>query len=217
MRDEKMEVIQRRSPVQFEANPVKTEKRNNWTVVLDYENEGDGPHLVDLSHRPRWDLQDRQIARFTPWGVPVPDRAGDCRCQNGLLIGRMNNTQAFIWHLTGEAADAPQENMYTETTDATVCLALTGDAVFSIAEKLSALDVMHPDGHPPFLLQGPFAHVPCQLVVLERSRNGGMLLIACSRGYAHDLVHAVQDAGRDFGLRPAGENVIVRRLENAPT
>jgi hypothetical protein len=208
-----MEGIQRRSPVQFKPNATKTEKRNRWTVVLEYENEGEGPHLADLSHRPRWDLQDREISRFIPWGVPVPEKPGDCRYQEGVLIGRMNNTQVFIWHLTGDASEAPPENSLTETTDATVCLAVTGENVFALAEKLSTLDFMRPDLQPPFLLQGPFAHVPCQLVVLDRSsEGGGVLLIACSRGYAHDMVHALQDAGREFELRPAGENAVIRRL-----
>ena len=65
----------RRSPVTFDATPAETELRDGWTVVLCYEGEDDhmGPWLVDLSHRRRWDFQDRDIAAQTPMDLPVPD------------------------------------------------------------------------------------------------------------------------------------------------
>ena len=57
-----MKEIQRVSPVVLKSTPVKTEKRDNWEVVMEYHGEGDGPFLVDLSHRPRFDLQDSNLA-----------------------------------------------------------------------------------------------------------------------------------------------------------
>ena len=32
------------------------------------------------------------------------------------------------------------------------------------------------------------------------------MLITCSRGYAHDMTHALLEAGEEFGIVPAGEN-----------
>ena len=55
-----MAEIRRESPVQFQGSPVKTEMRDDWTVALAYTDEGDGPWLVDLSHKTRWDLQDQK-------------------------------------------------------------------------------------------------------------------------------------------------------------
>jgi hypothetical protein len=52
-----MTEIKRYSPVEFKVTPLKNETRNNWDVVLEYHGEGDGPWLVDLSHRTRLDLQ----------------------------------------------------------------------------------------------------------------------------------------------------------------
>ena len=48
--------------------------------------------------------------------------------------------------------------------------------------------------------------MPCQIVTLEKSEgfDGGFLL-TCSRGYAQSMVHAILDAGAEFGLQPAGE------------
>ena len=39
--------INRESPVIFDANPTRTENRDNWTVVLEYDNEGGGPYVMD--------------------------------------------------------------------------------------------------------------------------------------------------------------------------
>jgi hypothetical protein len=49
--------------------------------------------------------------------------------------------------------------------------------------------------------------VPCQIVTLEKSAGGGGgFLLTCSRGYGDSMLHAVLEAGAEFGLRPAGEN-----------
>ena len=189
-----MENIIRRSPVSFDTGPAKTEMRDNWSIVLEYEAEEIGPYVVDLSHRTRWDLQDGEIAKVQPWGIHVPDAPGQCVFDNGILINRMNRTQASIWHLTGER------------TDVLLFLALFGKEIFSIAEKLTALNFLDPLKETPFLLQGPFSHVPCQIVTLEKTPERCGILMTCSRGYAGSMTAAILDAGEEFGLRPAGEN-----------
>lgn len=204
---------QRLSPVSFPASPLKTENRDNWTVVLEYEGEGDGPWLIDLSHRAKWDLQDGDIAAVKPWGIAVPEKPGQCIVENGVLINRMNRTQASIWHLTGDDFAAPDSSKHTDTTDTTLFLALAGKQVFSINEKLTSLDLINPEKKAPFLLQGPFSYVPCQIVVLEKNKDSGTVLLTCSRGYAHDMVNAILEAGEEFGLRPAGENAFHSRLK----
>ena len=173
-----MTSIERRSPVQFKGRITKSEVRDNWTVALAYADEGQGPFLVDLSHITRWDLQDKSLSRFKPLGKEIPAVPGACRLQDGTLINRMNRTQAAIWHLLPAAAPMPSESGYTEVTDATLCLALFGPDTLAVAEKLSALDFQDPRKQAPFLLQGPFSHIPCQLVVVERSR--GSTTACCS-------------------------------------
>ena len=198
--------IKRRSPITFAAKPLKTEHRDYWTVVLEYEAQSDGPWLVDLSHRMRWDLQDSDITRHRPWGLNIPDSPGRCVLENGVLINRMNQTQASIWHLTGENRSLPDDPAFTEVIDATVFLALLGKNIFAITEKLSALDFVDPLKETPFLLQGPFSHVPCQIVVLGNSPDRSAILLTCSRGYAQDMVAAILEAGSEFKLQPAGES-----------
>jgi hypothetical protein len=200
-----MLTIQRRSPVQF-GSPLISETRNNWTIALSYDGEGHGPFLVDLCHKSRWDLQDQALDTLRPLNLEIPGRPGSCSLKNGILINRMNRTQAAIWHLNTAAPDMPDKPGYTDVIDSTVFLALFGPHTFSITEKLTALDFLDPAKEAPFLLQGPFSHVPCQIVTLKKTAGGSEgILLTCSRGYAHSMLHAIRDAGSEFGLRPAGE------------
>ena len=209
-----METIQRCSPVEFESKPVKTDMQDDWTIFLEYEDEGQGPWVVDLSHRARWDLQDGEISARQPWEMNIPQTPGQCNFNNGILINRMNRTQASIWHLAGDNLDVPDDVAFTNVTDATAFLALVGKDVFSIAEKLTSLDFLDPAKQTPFLLQGPFSHVPCQIVTLEKTPERSGILFTCSRGYARDMTAAVVDAGAEFELRPAGQNVFSEWLDS---
>ena len=209
--------IQRYSPVTFESSAQKTEIRDNWKIVLAYQEEGPGPWLVDLSHKTRWDLQDSQIDDPSPSGQNVPPGPGNCILIKNVLVNRMNNTQAAIWHLGSEKMTLPDFKGYTDVTESTVFLALFGSDAFHVVEKLTALDCMDPTRTAPFLLQGPLCHVPCQIVILEKNMDmSGGLLLTCSRGYADSMVHAILDSGTEFGLCPAGENRFtgwVRKLQ----
>jgi len=209
-----METIQRCSAVEFESKPVQTIMQDDWTVVMEYEDEGRGPWVVDLSHRARWDLQDSEISAQQPWGMNIPQTPGQCIFNNGILINRMNRTQASIWHLAGDSLDVPDNDAFTNVTDATMFLALLGKDVFSITEKLTSLDFLDPSKQTPFLLQGPFSHVPCQIVTLEKAHEKSGILFTCSRGYARDMTAAVLDAGAEFELRPAGQNALDEWLRN---
>ncbi len=210
--------IQRYSPVTFESSVKESEVRDNWKIVLAYQNEGPGPWLVDLGHKTRWDLQDSQIDDPSQSGLSVPSSPGTCFLAEKKLINRMNRTQTAIWHLGIEETIIPDFNGFTDVTESTVFLALFGPDAFHVAEKLTALDLMDPARTTPFLLQGPLCHVPCQIVILERHADmSGGFIMTCSRGYADSMVQAVLDSGREFGLRPAGETRFadwVRKVQN---
>ena len=198
--------IRRESPVAFGASPLEVEVRGDWPVALAYDAEGDGPWVVDLSHKTRWDLQDGKVGDLTPLGRSVPANPGQSSLAEGILINRMNRTQTSIYHMGAEAPALPAESGYTDVTEATIFLAIFGPQAFLIAEKLTNLDLGDPKAETPALLQGPFCHVPCQIVTLEKGADGaGGFVLTCSRGYGESMVHAVLDAGAEFGLRPAGE------------
>ncbi|MFO7738422.1 MAG: hypothetical protein R6V46_08115, partial [Desulfatiglandaceae bacterium] len=85
-----MTQILRRSPVSFTIAPARTELRDGWDVILEYESEGNGPYLIDLSHSAKWDVQDIDLSQFRPRGLSIPETPGQCAFQNGILINRMN-------------------------------------------------------------------------------------------------------------------------------
>jgi hypothetical protein len=210
--------IPRFSPATFQSRVQNSEIRDNWEIVLEYQDEGSGPWLVDLSHKTRWDLQDSQIDTPSSSGLAVPPRPGDCLLKKSRLINRMNRTQAAIWHLGIEEMNLPDFKGFTDVTESTVFLALLGPDIFHVAEKLTALDLMNPARTTPFLLQGPLCHVPCQIVILERHADmSGGYLLACSRGYADSMVQAILLGGQEFGLRPAGETRFANWVQNLPS
>ena len=57
-----MNEIQRISPVVLKGTPVKTKKIDNWEIVMEYEDEGNGPYLIDLTYKQRFDLQNSNLA-----------------------------------------------------------------------------------------------------------------------------------------------------------
>lgn len=197
--------IARQSPAALPGRPAKTEVRNHWKVVLEYADEGAGPWVVDLSHCRRLDVQGRNLQGLLPAALPVPAAPGDVSLGQGMLITRMNAVQACLWLFDAEVA-LPDRFEVTEVTEASVGLALLGEDVFRITEKLTDLDLHDPKRRPPFLLQGPFAHVPCQVIVLGTDPGKRAVMLTCSRGYAHDMVHAVVAAGEEYGLCTAGED-----------
>lgn len=213
-----MKEIQRVSPVGFKSTPLKTENRDNWEFVMEYSGEGEGPYLVDLSHRPRFDLQNSNLAAITPFGMTLPEVPGVSLLENGILANRMNGTQVSLLNLAGQddvsMPEGPGETGYTDVTESTLCVALIGKEVFSICEKLTALDFMDTKRVTPFLFQGPFSHVPCQIVTLSKEGDNCGIILTCSRGYGRDMIHSILHAGEEFKLMPAGESRFTSWIKN---
>jgi len=200
--------MQRQSPVRLPGRAENVTKRNGWPVVTAYADEGRGPWVVDLSHHPRWDIQGQALATDVARGLPIPDTPGLAVFDAGRLILRYGEGQAGVWLLLPEAA-LPPEIGATEVTEGALCVALAGPGVFGITEKLCRLDLADPQRRPPFLVQGPFPHVTSQLVVMRTDPRNALVLVACPRGYGPDLVHALFQAGEEFGLRTSGEDRIL--------
>ena len=200
-----MNTFIRYSAVVFKADPLETETRNHWPVVLKYKSESDGPYIIDLSHTLKWDLQDSRLSQIEPCGIRIPGAVGESIFEKHILINRMNRTQASIWHLSQSEAVMPQELAYTDVTESYALLALLGESVFSIMEKVSSLDLLFSANRFPALFQGPVLHVPAQLVVMPGGDTGRLILIACARGYGQSMAQGLLDAGAEWNLCPAGE------------
>jgi len=207
-----MSQVYRTSPVHFDASPVNSEERAGWTVVTEYADEKDGPWLIDLSHLPRWDVQDRDLGEYHPCGMDVPESPGRSVLGEKVLVNRMNRTQASIWHLGPIGQSMPANRAYTDIQENTVCMAVIGPQSFAVSEKVTNLDLADPKHTFPCLIQGPLAHVPCQIALLPSDSEEEGFVFTCSRGYARDVVHTLLAAGQEFGLRPAGEKRILEFL-----
>ncbi|MBF0411376.1 MAG: sarcosine oxidase subunit gamma SoxG [Desulfamplus sp.] len=227
--------IKRYSPVSFKASPKRTEIRDNFTVVLEYEGEGQQPfdpsnskdnYIVDLSHITRFDVQSSNLDDITPFGIKIPQGLCESYLQDSVLINRMNRVQASIFCLPVKKDESSKEcqfdfqcscdsdckcdpkksSAYTETTEVGMCMAIFGKNTFSITEKLTSLDFLDPVKKTPFLYQGPMSHIPCQIITLSRDGAKSGIIFTASRGYGKDMTHAIMDAGAEFGLKPAGED-----------
>jgi hypothetical protein len=207
-----MAICRRHSPVALMDRPARTELRSGWDVVLEHQDERKGPHLIDLTHRPKWDVQDANLAGIQPLGVVIPESPGRCVMEKGIFISRMNRTQAAVWQFLEPAVNMPQERPYTDMTDAVCLLALVGKEVFFIMEKVTSLDLTSCERTAPFYLQGPVAHVPCQMAVLEKRSELHAILLGCLRGYGQSMAEALLDLGSPWGLRPGGESVFTNWL-----
>jgi len=196
--------IRRVSPIRFDATATKSEERNGWTVALSY-GLSEGTLLIDLSHRPKWDLQSSNLARFRPFGIRIPETPGQCIFSQGILINRMNRTQCAIWNLSADKGRAPRSSSYTEVTDGLALLAVTGPSALDVMERVTSLDLGSPSLSPPCLLQGPVLHIPCQVVLLLKEGSEATILFSFSRGYGQAMADALLGAARDLDLRPGGE------------
>ncbi len=208
-----MPEILRHSPVFFDAHPLETESRSGWEIVLKYEGETEGLQMIDLSHRNRWDVQDGDLSKIKPWGRTIPGEPGQCSWDQGLLINRMNRTQAACWHLAGDPLDRPEQTAFTNITDGQMMIALIGREAFAVMEKASALDFEAPTFKPPRLYQAPVFHVPAQVVHLGADHGREGILIACSRGYGHTMTEALLQAGAEWNIHAAGEKAFSAFLE----
>lgn len=201
----------RRSPVRFNVNPAETEERNGFEVALRYEGDEEGPILVDLSHCRKFDIQDNNVVGLTPWGRSIPEEYNTSSFQDGVLINRMNRTQAALWQLTGDDLGDLPYGCVTETTDGLCLLAVGGDQALAIMEKATPLDLAAPSRQTPYLIQGPVMHIPCQIVVF-RKEEGPLVMMTFSRGYGEGMAEALLDAGREVGLKPGGVKAFEARL-----
>jgi hypothetical protein len=202
-----MQHTYRISPLSLEGKAAETEVRDGWQVVLRYEaQEKDGLLLIDLSHRPKWDIQNPELAEIQPWGLTIPGQPGDCIFQDGFQLNRMNRTQAACWHLVGVTPPPPELPALTDTTDATALMALIGGVqLTALMEKVCALDFGAAGIKTPHLFQAPVLHVASQVVLFDEINDRKAILIACARSFGQSVLEGLMHAGTQFGLHAAGE------------
>ena len=207
-----MERIKRYSPVTFARTPARKQVRNGWKVVLEYEDEATGPFLIDLSHIGKWDVQGEKLSSLRPAGLVIPEDSKQCSFTGSFMVNLIKWNWATIWHFSQDMPDFAGDFSFTNVTEAYALFALFGKEVFSIMEKVSALDLLSPERKPPFLTMGPVLHIRSQVVLLAREVDRSAVLVACARGNGQSMAEALLDAGKEWGLRPGGENIFTRMV-----
>lgn len=202
-----MESIKRYSPIIFSATPARTDIRNGWEVVLEYKDEGNGPFLVDLSHIGKWDVQGEDLPSLRPAGLAIPADSEQCLVTGDFLLNLIKWNWATIWHFSVDMPDFADEYAFTNVTEAYALLMITGRNTYSTMEKVSSLDLLSPGQKPPFLIMGPVCRIRSQIVVLSREEDAPIVFVACPRGYGQTMADAILDAGKEYGLRPGGEDI----------
>jgi len=208
-----MESALRYSPVLLPKTTAQTESRNGWEVVLEYEDEGTGPFLVDLSHIGKWDVQGEDLPSLRPAGLAIPKDSAQCLLTGDFLLNLIKWNWATIWHFSSDMPEFADEFAFTNVTEAYALLAILGKEAFSIMEKLTSLDLLSPEQKPPFLIMGPVTHIRSQVIVLIRDDDKSAVLVACPRGYGQSLADLMLNAGREYDLMPGGEALFTRFRE----
>ena len=204
-----MSTLCRQSPIIFDRKATEKEGADGWEVVLEFEAEGGGPWLVDLSHLQRWDCQDMALNAAAPFGLSMPAEPGEVFLESDKLIARMNRTQAMIVCLrSGDSLETQKAVGITDITDAYCMLAVVGPETPSVMEHVSNLDLFKPGRKMPFLTQGPVMHIPAQVVTLDVD----CVLMSFSRGYGQSFADAMLHAASGCDLRPGGESVFNNRF-----
>lgn len=204
-----MSALFRRNHINFNCKDIEKEVFLTWEVVLEFEGEGGGPWLVDLSHLQRWDCQDMELDSTAPFGLGMPSEPEQVVFQNDKMIARMNRTQAMITCLrTGDSFETRKPVGCTDITDAYCALAVVGPETPRVMEHVSNLDLFKPGRKMPFLTQGPIMHIPAQVVTLDAD----CVLMSFSRGYGQSFADAILHAASGCGLRPGGERIFNKRF-----
>jgi hypothetical protein len=204
-------VIRRFSPISLPAAVKERVQAGGYDVVLRCEDEGPGPWVVDLSHRTKWDVQNGSLDKVRAFGKSLPNSPGQCAVIEGWLVNRMNRVQAAMWDIAANSPGAPiPEHYATETTDGICLLALVGENLQRVMEKLTTLDCFPPGRTAPYLIQGPVLHIPMQVVVL----TPGVVLTAFSRGYGQAVVEALLGSCKEFSIRPGGEKRFMEAFQS---
>jgi len=212
-----MQNYKRRSPLRFAVPPAKTSSRRGWEVALSFPGDEGTPVVVDLSHAGKWELYARELEGRQVGPAVIPATPGQVALTAGLAVSLCRPSVALVWQLSENASPVlPADVDYTEITDGVALMALIGEDVPRVLEKVSDLDLALPAEQTVGLVQGPVLDTPAQvMVVSDRNATPGVLL-AVSRGYGQSVLEALMDAGAQFGLQPAGEQRFQEWLNSRP-
>jgi sarcosine oxidase gamma subunit len=209
-------MIKRISPLDMGLDPERTIDRNGWQIPLAYvgERRRNDIFISDLSHVPKWCMRGPNLDEQAPAGLKMPHEPGGVNTDHGVLLVRLIPSEARLMVL-GDDAPVFNDAMYTDVTDGYASIAVVGCQCFEVLNKLSTLDLDGPDA--PAAALAPVEEVTCLIVRLVGKAGVPGIIVSGARGYGHFLLDALLDAGRQYGIQPAGWerfSIWCEKLEN---
>lgn len=185
--------------------PEEVEILNGWNTALTYvgEKRHSRLFLTDLSHLPKWALQCKDLDDAAPLGLPVPPKPGEVRREGEKFMVRLTPTECLMVVLGSETPPVDDPAM-SDMADAYAAFAVVGPSCLKVLEKLSPVDLEAPGHGVPCAAQAPIHDLRCVIVRLEGREAIPGLIILGDRGYGQFLLEIFLDAGKEFGLFPAG-------------
>ncbi len=203
-----MQGYKKQSPIRFPDSPLKTERRQGWEVALTYAGDDASLVIIDLSHITKWELYGRGLEGQQVGPAAIPHIAGQVNLSAGLAVCLCRPSVALIWQLADEFSwTLPVGVKLTEITDNYALVALIGADGPRVMEKIADLDLFLPAEQTVRFVQGPILDGASQVMILSSPDSSTGLLLAVCRGAGQSIVDAILDAGGEFGLQPAGEQV----------
>jgi hypothetical protein len=204
-----------RSPIHFAADPAESELWDDWKIIIAYHGEKADLGIVDLSYWSKYDIQDRKLSNLKVDGTTIPESPGQVYIGERFIIARLTYSQASIWYFRGKAPVLPEISAITDITDGYALIGLYGARALRIMDKICSLDLARRDLKPPYLQQGPVLHLPANIITLGGKPNNSHIIMAFARGYGQAVVEAIFDAGKEFGLKPAGKKRFMGLIKTA--
>ncbi|MHC1742888.1 MAG: hypothetical protein AB9873_07625 [Syntrophobacteraceae bacterium] len=196
-------MLKRESPVDMGLEPERVVIRDGWEIALSYVGEmrRNDCYVTDLSHVPKWTVQGADLDSRKPAGLSMPGKPRMAVVSEGSLLARLTPTEARLFAF-GKERPTPSDPFATDVTDGYAALGVVGPKCYAVLSKLSNVDLAR-DPVPSVAL-APLEDVTCFIAQLEGQGKIPGLVIACARGYGHFLIDVILDAGREFGIAPAG-------------
>ena len=122
-----------------------------------------------------------------------------------LLVINASNTAKDLAHLRAQQSDFDGEVEVEDVSEQTALLALQGPKAFEIARQVTDLPLGELKSYH-FVQPEPGAFLGCERAILSHTGYTGEagLEIYCEPERAEAVWNALMEAGRDYGLQPAG-------------
>jgi sarcosine oxidase gamma subunit len=183
---------------------ARVETRDGWLVAVKYADEPSsiGNALVDLAHRPTWELSGPEVGQQLAelCGADVPLRK--IHTGDGWQAYRLTPARAILF---GTIPTVPTGAL--DVTGGWVTLALIGRDAEKLLNKVTAVDLRERTIPVRGCCQGPIFGVNTLF-----GRFADRFELHICGDSAEFLWDVLMDAGEEFGLKPAGADFAKMRL-----